>query len=378
MDTALLTSDEFWADRAPIAMGDLPGALPSDPRLLASVFFETSGSSGTPKWVVISKAALLASAEAVNRHLEVGPESRWGLALPIYHVGGFGVVARAFQAGCGLAEFGRRWDAGAFAEWISQSGVTHTSLVPTQVHDLVNAEIRAPQCLRAIVVGGGQLDAATGQAARELGWPVLASYGMTEASSQIATQHLSQLVEIYRPSPIPVLPIWKVTRPNHGLLEISGPALFSGYLRSQRAQESMSFDPNDSNSFVTSDRILIDESGLTPQGRADSLVKIMGELVDPEQVERDLIALSNGQLKAGDFVVLAIPDKRAGHQLLPVFEATVDASIISAILDLYHCQAVGFRRLQPAMVIRKIPRSSMGKVLRKKINHEDFKPLGFF
>ena len=75
---------------------------------------------------------------------------------------------------------------------LADRGVTHTSLVPTQVHDLVKADLRAPETLKAIVVGGGHLDAATGRLARTLGWPVLASYGMTEAASQIATQTLER------------------------------------------------------------------------------------------------------------------------------------------------------------------------------------------
>ncbi len=113
------------------------------------------------------------------------------------------MAARAFAAGCGFSEFGRRWDAPAFAAWLAENQVTHTSLVPTQVHDLVAAGVQAPVSLRAIVVGGGHLDAATGRAARALGWPVLASYGMTEAASQIATQGLDSLKTLYQPAPLP-------------------------------------------------------------------------------------------------------------------------------------------------------------------------------
>ncbi|MES2474668.1 MAG: AMP-binding protein, partial [Verrucomicrobiota bacterium] len=177
MDTALLTSRAFWEDATPVMAGDR--------ELVGHVLFETSGSTGSPKWIALSKEALLISAQAVNAHLQVTKHSCWGLALPTHHVGGFGVAARAWQAGCRMAVFAGKWNPSLFREEMAAHQVTHTSLVPTQVHDLVQAKLAAPASLRAIVVGGGHLDEATGQAARDLGWPVLASYGMTEACSQI-------------------------------------------------------------------------------------------------------------------------------------------------------------------------------------------------
>ena len=139
MDASLLTSAPFWEDSVPLAAGGFPGALPALPELRGHVLFATSGSSGTPKWIALSKPALRASAAAVNRHLDVTRSCCWGLALPLHHVGGFGVAARAFEAGCALREFAGRWDAAAFARWLAATQVTHTTLVPTQVHDLVAA-----------------------------------------------------------------------------------------------------------------------------------------------------------------------------------------------------------------------------------------------
>ena len=191
-----LTHPAFWNDPAPFAAGCFPDRIPELPELQGHVLFETSGSTGTPKWIALSKDALLASASAVNAHLGVTKSSCWGLALPAHHVGGFGVAARAFAAGCAFREFGKKWNPAEFTIWLGENQVTHTSLVPTQVHDLVSAELRAPESLAAIVVGGGRLDEATGQAARNLGWPVLASYGMTEAASQIATQAPASLAGI--------------------------------------------------------------------------------------------------------------------------------------------------------------------------------------
>lgn len=353
MDASILTTDAFWNDHG--------SPVPDIPELAGHVLFNTSGSTGDPKWVALSKQALLVSAAAVNQHLGVTRESCWGLALPLDHVGGFGVVARAYKAGCGFKCFRQRWDARGFRDWSELYKVTHTSLVPTQVHDLVKANLTAPATVRAMVVGGGHLDDLTGQAARNLGWPVLASYGMTEAGSQIATQGPDQLHAPYQSAPIPLLPVWDAKVTSENLLAISGPALFSGYLSGGN------YFPRESGWHVTSDRVILENQWLTPLGRADALVKILGELVDPEAIERELLVISQGQLAPGTFAVIAIPDERAGHLLVPVFEASVSPSIIGSVLSLYQAQAPGFRRLKPAAVIGIIPRSELGKLRRTEL-----------
>lgn len=357
MDTSLLTTSSFWSDATPFAAGDIPDL----PELVGHVLFETSGSSGNPKWVALSKQVLLVSAAAVNQHLLVTRESCWGLALPLNHVGGFGIVARAYEAGCRLAQYAGRWQPIVFRDWLANTEVTHTSLVPTQVHDLVKANLTAPLTLLAIVVGGGHLDTATGRAARDLGWPVLASYGMSEAASQIATQGLDLLAAPYKPAPISLLPIWQAELTPDGLLAISGPALFSGYVRDGE------FTPRISAWHLTSDRVALENRKLTPISRADTLVKVLGELVDPESIERELISLSRGQLAPGTFAVIAVPDPRAGNMLVPVFESSVDAGTMESILAIYERQAAGFRKLGHRVMIGSFPRSSLGKIRRTEL-----------
>lgn len=353
MDPTLLTDPNFWEDTAI--------DLNTDPDLAGQVLFETSGSSSSPKTVVISKQALLISAAAVNQILGVTPESVWGLALPLNHVGGFGVAARAYEAGCPLKTFPRRWDAVSFQQWLAKSGVTHTSLVPTQVHDLVTANLSAPHGLMAIVVGGGILNTATGQAARDLGWPVLASYGMTEASSQIATQGLELLDFPYNPAPIPLLPIWDAKSCDQHLLSIAGPALFSGFLVKGR------YTPRESPWYLTSDRVLLEGRNLTPLGRADNLVKILGELVDPEAIERELVSFSDGLVNPASVAVIAIPDSRCGSRLIPIFENSVATDLIASVLKKYAISAPGFRRLQTAIRIENMPRTALGKLRRNEL-----------
>lgn len=368
MDATLLTSPRFWEDSASFAEGlppDAASCIKEHPELAGHVWFATSGTTGRPKWIALSKAALLASAEVVNTHLHVDAASCWGLALPLRHVGGFGVLARAFLAGCRLEEFPSRWDAVEFGRWLEASRVTHGSLVPTQVHDLVAAGVRAPRSLQAVVVGGGHLPETTGRAARGLGWPVLASYGMTETASQIATQPLSSLGRVYQPSPIPLLPSWRVELGDDQCLRVCGRALYSGFLIHEGA--GWRYVPRNGEWHQTRDRVAIGPDGLTPLGRADGFVKVLGELVDPAEIERGIYRIAAGRLRPNALVVVAVPDARRGHALVPVIDTSADQGPVDEWLEIYQKNAPGLFRLRGAVGLDGFPQGALGKPSRSAI-----------
>lgn len=363
-----LCDPHFWCDSTSfITSPHLPPSevAQPEPSLQGHVWFETSGSSGTPKWVALSKSAIQASATAVNQHLQVDTNSTWGLALPINHVGGFSILARAHHASCQLSQYLGRWNPLLFAEWLSSSGVTHTSLVPTQVHDLVAQQLRAPHKLIALVVGGGHLSPSCGQAARALGWPVLASYGMTEAGSQIATQPLSALEQPFTPSPIPVLPIWQTRVQANGCLDIRSAALCSGWFAYDGGQ--WQYNPITHAWHHTQDRVQITQDGIIPLGRADGWIKILGELVSPEAIEREIYELSNHSLNPANFVIIPVANARAEHALQPVVSDSLDPALISHVLQQYHQTALGYQRLSQPITMRPFPISDLHKPLRQAI-----------
>lgn len=356
MEASALIRREFWEGDGPVAMSG--GPLPAD--VPGLVFFRTSGSSGEPKWIGLSRRALLESSEAVNRHLGVEAGDCWALALPLEHVGGFGVVARVWQAGCRLEVFGRKWRAPEFVAWLGGVGATHLSLVPTQVHDLVAAGLRAPASLRAVVVGGGALAVATGRAARALGWPVLASYGMTEAASQIATMDPGLLDAPYSSGSLELLPCWDARVGDDGRIALRGGPLFEGALVRRGAE--WKYEERRGEWFVTSDRGVVDGRRLTMTGRADTRVKILGELVDPLAVEAGL-----AERIAGGFAVVAVGDSRAGHRLVLVREAATDPAQVAEALAAHHAACPGFLRIAEVAVVAEIPRGPLGKPLRGEL-----------
>lgn len=360
IDPAVVRQHLFWRDPRPLMFTQHGAVHPSgmdipDDHLL----FTTSGTSGGLKWIALSKEALQISARAVNQHLEVTRDCIWGLALPMHHVGGFGVVARAYHIDCDLQVLYQSWNPIKFAAWVAQRGVTHLSLVPTQVHDLVHAGCRSPRSLIAVVVGGGRFDSALARAARDLGWPVLASYGLTEAASQVATQRLGRLCNESGDDSLAVLPHWQVRSDADGCLEIRGDALFSGTVVDGRYQVRRG------DWHATRDRVNWLAGGLVPLGRADSLVKVAGELLNPLDVEACLSA----ELGAHGMRIAVVPceDGRLGHRLNWIVEQGVPAELIVRAMERYNQRVPRSQRLDPPRVVPALPRGALGKIRRAEL-----------
>jgi O-succinylbenzoic acid--CoA ligase len=300
------------------------------PKLDAHVFVATSGTTGAIKLVALSKRAILASAAAVNTRLDATRDDVWCAVLPTFHVGGLGIHARAHLNGSRVISMA--WDASAFAA----CDATLASLVPAQVHDVVRAQLTPPSKLRAILVGGGAFDRDLHQQARDLGWPVLATYGMSECCSTVAVEDV-------------LLDHLDARREDDGHLAFRGASLFSGY-----ATEEGLIDPRVDGWFISGDLGEVDGRTLRVFGRGADFAKIGGESVD--LLRLDAIARS---IAGDDAAVVAVPDERLGAVIH--LAVTRDAD---AIRDAFNARVAPFERAREVHIVASIPRSPLGKLLR--------------
>jgi O-succinylbenzoic acid--CoA ligase len=291
------------------------------------LWLATSGRSGGSKLrvVALSKAALEASALQVNATLNLAKSDLWLSPLPPFHVGGFSVVVRAALSGCKHESFGA-WDASLFVNAVHRFSATVVSLVPTQVFDLVRLRLACPDTIRAVVVGGGALAQSLHTRALELGWPVLRSYGMTETASQVATEA--------RPCSsssawLPLLDHFEARTDQHGVLELRGPSLLTGWMIFENDGTARWEDPKRDGWFRTSDRVELRGRELRVLGRVDDLVKIRGELVDVGALETALQAL----VPEGRVAVQCLPDERNGAALRVVAENAAALKQARALRD---------------------------------------------
>jgi O-succinylbenzoic acid--CoA ligase len=365
---------DFWTDTSsayiathPLRVEDAAGLGEFAMQQAATrglVFFQTSGSEGVPKWVGLARAGMLASARAVNAHLECTRADRWLIALPLHHVGGFSILARCHESGASFFHAIEKWEASRFAARCQEHGITLASLVPAQVYDLVKSGLEAPSGLRAIVVGGGGLSKELGTRALELGWPVLQSYGMTETASQVATEPLEHLRAGFDPDSLEVLPCWTVETTTEDALIVRGTPLAAGYAIKRDA--GWHWEALDAEAGLTTrDRVQVWWHGtrrfLRFLGRESSFVKVLGELVNLPALQQRLeqMLIREGSDPHAAFV-WPVPDPRKDTRLLLVGEG--DASMLERLRSLFNHAAPGYERLDAVVAVPEIPRTALGKV----------------
>ncbi|MDQ7040991.1 MAG: o-succinylbenzoate--CoA ligase [Rhodothermus sp.] len=285
----------------------VPEAVETAPRLAlaqyATVFF-TSGSTGTPKGVLHTIGNHIYSARGVIRHLRVQAGDRWLLVLPLYHVGGMGVVLRCLLAGAVIVVPERREP---LAQALVRYGPTHVSLVPTQLWRLLRAtEGGPPDTLRVVLLGGSAVPEGVLEEGAARGWPLHTSYGLTEMTSTVTATPLGASRALLRTAG-QVLPYRAVKIGADGAILVRGPVRFVGYLA--RGQLQQPFD--EAGWFDTGDLGWLDEQGLLHvEGRRDNRFISGGENIQPEAIERALLRLDG----VAEAVVVPIPDPEFGER----------------------------------------------------------------
>jgi o-succinylbenzoate---CoA ligase len=321
-------------------------------------FFQTSGSEGQPKWVGLEKSSFLISARAVNAHFHVTENDRWLIAIPLHHVGGFSILARCHVSGASAHELPGPWDAAAFVEACIRQRITLTSLVPTQVHDLVRQHLSAPPTLRVALIGGGALSPALRREAEHLGWPVRTTFGMTEAASQIATESTAdELI---------VLPHWQLSTDETDTLTIRGPALAKGYasLDPNRIWHWHPIDPDIG--LRTRDRVKLTSSDshqtLCFLGRESDSLKICGELVSRDALQSRIDTIALGQNFPAPVLLVPLPDPRreTSLTLVTVFHSSTPAQQ-TALLEAFNATALPHERAFQIRTLPALPRTPIGK-----------------
>ena len=300
---------------------------PIDPEAILAIV-PTSGSSGGAKGVLLSRRAFLASAAASASNLGWQAEDRWLIALPLAHVGGLSILVRTLIARSCSVLNSTRFDPRKTIDAMTRHGVTVLSLVPTMLSSLLDLRPawRHPEGLRAVLLGGAPADAALLKRAADRGVPVLTTYGLTEACSQVTVQRYGTINrgELGAGSPLEGTEL----RVIDGEIQIRGPTLMSGYLTADGIRTGL-----DAEGWLsTGDEGELDDAGrLHVRGRLDRLIVTGGENVDPLEVEAALLACE----PIREAVVFGVEDARWGQVVAAalVTEGRLDLESLTARLE---------------------------------------------
>lgn len=267
----------------------------------------TSGSTGVPKSVILSRDALTASAMATADRIG---EGAWLLALPASYVAGLQVLVRAIVADREPALLSGAFTPQTFAAAAlmmvsTERGSripTFTSLVPAQLTTLLDAaEHDAPvraalRSFERILVGGQALPPATLERAEAAGVRIARTYGSTETSGGC----------VYDGAPLRGVGV----RIRDGEVQVSGPTLADGYLGDEALTDAaFPRDPDGTRWYRTGDAGLIEDGVLRIRGRIDNVIVSGGINISLDRVER-IVRTIPGLASA---VVVGVPDARWGE-----------------------------------------------------------------
>jgi O-succinylbenzoic acid--CoA ligase len=278
----------------PAAMGPVV-----DPTMPCLAIF-TSGSTGQPRAAALTLSNLIHSAHGSNTNVPLASGDRWLLSLPLYHVGGIGIVFRCLLAGATVVVPDPSLD---LATSISTLAITHLSVVPTLLRRLQRAEVGLRH-LKAILVGGAPMPDHLLRACRSAGIRFQLTYGLTEMSSQVATTPREATLDDPRDAGV-VLPYRSVRISREGEIRVRGETLFAGYLAEGGLESVMGddgwFDTGDMGYFGADEHLVV-------WGRRDSMFVSGGENIHPEEIESVL----EGMDDVTSAVVVDVPDDEFG------------------------------------------------------------------
>jgi O-succinylbenzoic acid--CoA ligase len=305
------------------------------------VVVETSGSSGEPKRVVLSRAAVLASVAATERRL--GGAGAWLLALPATYVAGLQVIVRSLVAGHPPALLEEH---GSVASAVAARDVHFVSLVPTQLHRMLEdpAETAALRTFRTVLLGGGPIDPGLRERATAAGIAVVATYGSAETAGGcvydgVALDGVGLAVD------------------GDGRLRIAGPVLFDRYEDDPALTAQALVD----GWFLTSDAARIDDEGrLQVLGRLDDMVVTGGVNVPAPAVARRL----RRHPAVVEAEVLGVPDPEWGSRLVAFVVGALDLDEARGWVAEAHPRSWAPRQL---VVVDAIPVLANGKPDRVRL-----------
>jgi O-succinylbenzoic acid--CoA ligase len=270
----------------------------------------------------------------------------WLLSLPLFHVSGQGILWRWLATGAAMA---LRPD-----QPLPQAlqGCTHASLVPTQLWRLLADNPVSLGNLKAVLLGGAAIPVALTDEAQQRGIACWCGYGMTEMASTVTAKRANGRGDVGQPLAgrevcIVDNEVW-----------LRGDSLAAGYWHQGHLLPLL----NSAGWFATRDRGTYTGNTLTIHGRLDNLFFSGGESIQPEEVERVIMAHPQVQ----QVIVVPRADEEFGHRPVAVVEL-VDASALVTLSDWVRDKLARFQQPVQWLLLPDVLRQGGIKIARNAV-----------
>lgn len=329
----------------------------------------TSGSTGAAKAVRLSQTNVVSNARSIAEYLQLAPDERAALTLPLHYSYGLSVLNSHLSIGASIWLADATVTDGAFWQDFKRLECTSFPGVPHIYQMLERNGFSSDDFpnLRYATQAGGHLSADLvsyfGQMARRDGWRFYVMYGQTEASPRMS--YVPPDLVLKYPDAIGVaIPGGKFRLDRDdalpdgaGELVYSGPNVMMGYAETYE-ELPLGGGPNE---LRTGDLAIQNSDGLFKiVGRRSRFIKPFGLRISLDEVERWFAGRSIVAAAVGNDTKLAVFSE-------------------SALVGDFAGELAAWLKLPPSSVlvrqITKIPRSASGKVdylsLKRRFEEED-------
>lgn len=258
----------------------------------------TSGSTGSPKPIAISREQMIASAALTRHALGLKKNQTSLLCIDPKFIGGKMMLVRSFVVGMKLICIEPSANPLSFLP--ADQCVNFAAFVPYQIENiLVSNDPHSLDNIEIAIIGGAPISSSTVAKLYNHKASCYATYGMTETISHIALQKLNGS---NRQQHFTVLSGITITKDNRGCLVVEVP-----YLK----------EP-----LITNDLVdIVEPGGFRILGRWDNVINTGGFKVFPEKVEAAIEKIPEIAASKTKFFIHGLPDKILGQKVSLIVEA---------------------------------------------------------
>jgi O-succinylbenzoic acid--CoA ligase len=295
---------------------------------------KTSGTTGEPKLMQISKQAMIRSAQTTLTFFQLKKGDSALLCLPVQFIAGKMMVVRAFVGGLDLIPIAPKH--------LSLPALPHqldfAAMVPLQVEQVLRNDPAQLNRIGNLIIGGAAIPSSLTARLQDVETPIWETYGMTETLSHIALRKVNGAHKSNWFTPLSGV---DVSLDERGCLCVSVDGITSGTL-------------------VSNDCVAFNDHGqFQLKGRADNVINSGGIKVFPEELEQRI-----HPWVYQPFVVSALPDPTLGEKVVLVIEG--DAFETANLLHELS-QKLDYQKPREIRFLKQLPRTATGKVKRNEV-----------
>jgi o-succinylbenzoate synthase len=304
------------------------------------VYVQTSGSTGEPKEIQIKKSAMIGSAKATGRFLQLHNHPDALLSLSARFIAGIMMVVRAMVYGQNLIAV--KPDGNPLLSLSGRQVPSFAAMVPAQIFNSLGDPVARELLLefRTLIIGGGEIQPLLDEKLQQLPCAVYATYGMTETITHVALRRVNGNS---RQDFFEALPGIQFSIDKRDCLVIYAPGI-------------------NKLPIVTNDLVeLISKNKFRWLGRVDNVINRGGEKIIPETIEKKLAPYIQNR-----FFVAGVPDVKFG-QVAALFIESVEPgkSEITRIEELLKLATLRNERPVKIYFVSQFKETDNGKVNRK-------------